>query len=74
MKAPKKPKYAAMPKAPQMKASEQAWKNYDAKVKAVTAANLKKKAEYEKKLKEYESELKKRQSIKDKAAAAKAKL
>lgn len=74
MKAPKKPKYAAMPKAPNMKASEQSWKNYDAKVKAVTAANLKKKAEYDRQVKEYEAEIKKRENIKKRAAEAKARL
>ena len=48
MKAPKKPKYKALPKAPKMSASKDAWKSYESKVKAITAENQKKKAEYEK--------------------------
>jgi hypothetical protein len=47
MKAPKKPKFKALPKAPKMSASKEAWRNYEQKLKAVSAENAKKKAEYE---------------------------
>lgn len=73
MKAPAKPKFKAMPKAPKMSASKEAWRNYDQKLKAVTAENAKKKAEYEKAVKAYNAEVKQRQAIKDRAAKAKAK-
>lgn len=73
MKSPKKPKYKAMPKAPKMSASKDAWRNYNEKVKAVTAENAKRKAEYERQLKAYNAEIKMRQTIKDNAAKAKAK-
>lgn len=73
MKAPKKPKFKPMPKAPKMSASKEAWRNYNEKVKAVTAENAKRKAEYEKQLKAYNAEIKARQTIKDNAAKAKAK-
>lgn len=73
MKAPKKPKFKALPKAPKMSASKEAWRNYEQKLKAVSAENAKKKAEYDRELKAYESEMKSRASIKEKAAKAKAK-
>lgn len=74
MKAPRKPKYAALPKAPKMNASDNSWKNYNARLDKVNAENMKKKAAYEKELRAYESEMKKREAIKEKAVKAKAKL
>ncbi|MBQ5597808.1 MAG: hypothetical protein IIU66_04910 [Clostridia bacterium] len=56
-----------------MSASKEAWRNYEQKLKAVSAENAKKKADYERELKAYESEMKSRASIKEKAAKAKAK-
>ena len=50
MKKPVKPKFKAMPKAPKMSASKDAWKNYETKVKAITAENQKIKSEYAKKI------------------------
>lgn len=67
MKAPKKPKYKALPKAPKMSASDNSWKSYDSRLKAVQAENAKLKSEYEKKLKAYEAEIKRREAIKAKA-------
>ena len=70
---PKQPKYKAMPKAPSMKASPDAWKRYEARVAEVTKENLKKKSAYESAVKSYESEIKKRESIKAKVRTAKSK-
>lgn len=72
-KKPTRPKFKAMPKAPKVSASSDAWKRYEQRVKAVTAENQKRKAEYEKKLKAYEQELKQRERIKQNAQSAKAK-
>jgi hypothetical protein len=55
---PKKPKFKAMPKAPKMTASDDAWKNYSKKADAVIAENRKRKAEYEKKVKELARKMK----------------
>ena len=74
LKKPKQPRYKAMPKAPKMKASQEAWKSYESRVKSVTAENLKLKSEYEKKLKAYNDEIKKRETIKSKAQTAKTRL
>lgn len=74
LKKPKEPRYKALPKAPKMKASTEAWKTYESRVKSVTAENMKLKAEYEKQLKAYDSEMKKRESIKAKAKIAKSRL
>ena len=73
MKAPKKPTYKALPKAPKMSASKESWKKYESKVKAINAENQKRKSEYEKKLRAYESEIKDRQRIKENALKAKTK-
>lgn len=70
MKKPVKPKFKAMPKAPKMSASKDAWKNYETKVKAITAENQKIKSEYEKKLKAFDAEMKARERIKEKAKNA----
>lgn len=74
LKKPKEPKYKALPKAPKMKASTEAWKTYESRVKSVTTENMKLKSEYEKKLKAYNDEIKKRETIKDKARMAKNRL
>ena len=68
---PKKPNFKAMPKAPNMTASADAWKNYSKKADAVIAENRKRKAEYEKKVKAFEQSVKMRESIKAKARNAK---
>lgn len=68
---PKKPKFKAMPKAPKMTASDDAWKSYSKKADAVIAENRKRKAEYEKKVKAYEQSVKMRESIKAKTRNAK---
>lgn len=73
-KKPTRPKYKAMPKAPKVTASSDVWKRYEQRVKAVSAENQKRKADYEKKLKAYETEVKMRENIKAKAQSAKAKL
>jgi hypothetical protein len=70
MKKPVKPKFKAMPKAPKMSASKDAWKNYETKVKSITAENQKIKSEYEKKLKAFDAEMKARERIKEKAKNA----
>jgi hypothetical protein len=68
---PKKPKFKALPKAPKMTASEDAWKNYSKRADAVIAENRKRQSEYEKKVKAYENAIKMRESIKNKLRNAK---
>lgn len=68
MKAPKRPKFAKVPKQPKATASAQTWKNYEQKLNAVKAANDKKLAEYNKEKRAYDAEMKKRQSLKEKAS------
>lgn len=67
----KKPKYKALPKAPKMSASIEAWRRYEQRVKAVTAENLKKKAEYEKVQREKQAIKQFKEKIKERARAAK---
>lgn len=74
MKKPSKPKFKKLPKQPKASASKETWKNYENRVKAVTAENDKLIADYKRKVNEYESEIKKRDSIKAMAARSKAKL
>lgn len=74
IKKPAKPKLKKYPKQPKASASTEAWKNYDAKVKAIDAENNKKVSEYKKKCSAYDAEMKQRQAIKDRAAKAKQKL
>ena len=74
MKKPSKPALKKYPKEPKKSASIEVWKNYDARVKAIDAENIKKMAEYKKKLNAYEGELKQREAIKQRAAKAKQKL
>lgn len=71
LRKPVKPKFKAMPKAPKMTASKEAWANYNKKVSAVTAENQKLKSDFEKRLKAYETEIKQREKIKEKARNAK---
>ena len=68
---PKKPKFKALPKAPKMTASEDAWKNYSKRADAVIAENRKRQSEYEKKVKAYEYAIKMRETIKNKLRNAK---
>lgn len=68
---PKKPKFKALPKAPKMTASEDAWKNYSKRADAVIAENRKRQSEYVKKVKAYEAAIKMRESIKNKLRNAK---
>lgn len=68
---PKKPHYKAMPKAPKMNASKEAWANYNKKVNEIQKINNALKADFEKKTRAYESEMKQREKIKEKARNAK---
>ncbi len=71
---PSKPKFTKMPKQPKSNASVDAWKRYEARIKAVDAENAKKIAEYKKQLAAYEAEQRKKESIKSAANKAKARL
>jgi hypothetical protein len=74
LKKPAKPKLKKYPKQPKSSASMDAWKNYDAKVKAIDADNNKRVAEYKKRVTAYNNEMKQREAIKNRAAKAKEKL
>ena len=74
MKAPKKPKLLALPKAPKANASTQAWENYKKRLKEVETENNKRIAEYRKKEKAYEAEKNSREKVKDKARKLRAQL
>lgn len=69
-KAPKKPKYKPLPKAPSMSASLSVWERYKQRAEDVMKENLKRKAEYEKKRKAYEMAKTIREKIKENAKKA----
>lgn len=71
IKKPQKPKYKAMPKAPKMNASKEAWASYNKKVTEIQSINGKLKSDFEKKLRAYEAEMKQREKIKERARNAK---
>lgn len=73
-KAPKKPKFRAMPKAPKMSASIETWKRYEQRVKDVIAVNQMKLSEWNKKRKAHEDAKRERERIKAAARAAAARL
>lgn len=63
MKKPRKPKLLRFPKKPNLKASMDTFKRYEAKCKAVEAENKKRLDAYNKAVKSFESEKKQKESI-----------
>lgn len=62
----RKPKLAAYPKQPKMKASLEAWKSYEAKVKDVDKKNQEKVKEYKSKVAAAEAAVKTKAAIQKK--------